>query len=301
MTNQPSPPTHLSLYAIGLSVIVALCWGGNYTASKFSLEHFPPIFCITLRYALVALVLLPFAFRKRPPLKDMSLLALMMITLQLALVFWAMDAGLSIATTVLVTQLGVPFSCVLGAMFLQDRLGPWRSGGMAIAFIGIAIIAGTPNALDHPLGFALAIGGAISWAASNILTRKLGRTPIMPLLFWTGLLSVPQTLILSLIFESGHWQLMQTAPWPPLLGISYSAFFSTLVGYGLWSWLLGRYPVSQVTPFSLLVPFTGFAGGMIFFGEQLSPRLLLGGAITLLGVAIITLRRPKQVPESASS
>lgn len=287
--------------ALLLALIVALCWGGNYTASKLALEHFPPIFCITLRYALVALLLLPYAFKQRLPLRDMSLLALLMITLQLSLVFWAMDAGLSIATSVLVTQLGVPFSCVLGAIFLQDKLGPWRSGGMAVAFIGIAIIAGTPNALDHPLGFALAIGAAVSWAGSNILTRKFGPTPVMPLLFWTGLLSVPQTLILSIIFESDHLALMQSATTSSLLGIGYSAIFSTLVGYGLWSWLLGRYPVSQVTPFSLLVPFTGIGGGIWFFGEELSARLLLGGAVTLLGVAVITIRRPKQVPKSAGS
>lgn len=292
---------HMSPIALLLALIVALCWGGNYTASKLALEHFPPVFCITLRYALVSLLLLPYAFRDRLPLARMALLALLMITLQLALVFWAMAMGLSIATCVLSTQLGVPFSCVLGAMFMNDRLGPWRSGGMAIAFIGIVIIAGAPDALAHPMAFALAIGAAISWAGSNILTRAFGPTPVMPLLFWTGALSVPQTLLLSLLLESGQWHAIETATLSSVAGIAYSAVFSTLVGYGLWSWLLGRYPLSQVTPFSLLVPFTGIGGGILFFGEALSGRLLLGGAVTLLGVAIITIRRPRQVPKSAAS
>lgn len=297
------PRTHppMPLYAIGLAAIVAICWGLNYTATKFTLMHFPPFFCIFIRYCIVSLLLLPYARKRVLSFRQLGLLATLMITLHFALVFSGMALGLDIATTVVATQMGVPFSCVLGAMFLNDKLGAWRSFGMAIAFMGIVAIAGTPNVLAHPLGFSLAIIGTLAWAGSNIIMRTLGETPIMPLLFWTGLLSMPQTLAISLLTESDHWHLLMTVPWHSAIALCYSAVFSTIVGYGLWYWLLGRFPVSQVTPYSLLIPFSGFSAGIFFFDEHITTKLLLGGALTIFGVAIITIRRPRLAQDGTGS
>lgn len=279
--------------AILMAIAVALCWGGNFAASKFALLHFPPFYVIFIRYLIVTILLIPFAKRMTLAPKQLFILSMLMISLHFTLVFTALWMGLDIGTTVVVIQLGAPFSCVLGTIFLNDRLGRWRTIGMAIAFMGIIVVAGTPSASANWIAFLCAMAGACAWAGSNIYMKTLGQNAIMPLLFWTAVYSLPQTLLVSLILESGHLQLIQTAPLSAWAGIAYSAIISTIVGYGLWSWLIRTYDISQVTPFSLLVPLGGFSSGIIFFHETLTIQMIIGAAITIAGVAIITIRKPR--------
>jgi O-acetylserine/cysteine efflux transporter len=283
----------LNLFAMLMALTVALAWGFNFAASKFSLLHFPPFFVIFIRYVIVAVVLLPFAKKIDLSIKQLIVLSLLMITLHFTLVFTAIWMGLDLGTTVIAIQLGAPFSCILGAIFLKDYLGPWRSFGMLVAFAGIVVIAGTPSVLQNELAFLLVVLGAAAWAASNVYMKVLKQTAIMPLLFWTALFSLPQTLAVSLLIESDHLALLQTAPWQAWAGIAYSGLVSTIVGYGLWYWLIRKYDVTQIVPFALAVPIGGFSSGILFFNEALTPTMMIGAALTIVGVAIITIRHPK--------
>lgn len=287
----------MGLIPILLAIWVSVCWGGNFAASKFALLHFPPFFTIFIRYVIVAVVLLPFARRIDANLKQLSILALLMISAHFTLVFTALWMGLSITTTVIAIQMGSPFSCLLGAIFLNDKLGAWRASGMTVSFMGIVVIAGTPEVGNHELAFALAVLGAMMWAGSNIYMKTIGKLPVMPVMFWTALMSLPQTGLVTLLVESNHLELLQTAPLSAWAGIVYSALVSTIIGYGLWYWLLRTYDITQVAPFSLLVPISAFAAGILFFHEALTSQMLLGATITVIGVAIITLRRPRVVEE----
>jgi len=288
----PSKP-NMNLLAMLMALTVALAWGFNFAASKYSLLHFPPFFVIFIRYVLVVICLLPFARKIDLSVRELFILSLFMVSLHFTLVFTAIWMGLELGTTVIAIQLGVPFSCIMGAIFLKDYLGRWRSLGMLVAFSGIVVIAGTPSVLENELAFFLVVLGAAAWAATNVYMKVLKQTNIMPLLFWTGLYSLPQTLLVSLILESDHLTLLQTAPMSAWLGVLYSALVSTILGYGLWYWLMKRYDVTQVTPFALAVPIGGFSSGIFFFGEAITTDLIIGAALTIAGVAVITIRHPK--------
>ncbi|MBN67396.1 MAG: EamA family transporter [Rickettsiales bacterium] len=278
---------------IVLAILVALCWGGNFSASKFAVLHFPPFMTTFIRYALVALLLLPFTSKPERGWGQLWLLANLTVVMHFGLVFVAIHMGLDVSSTVVAVQLGAPFTCILGAVFLKDRLGAWRITGMAIAFVGAMVVAGTPRVEAHLFAFGLACLGALAWAITNIYMKRMGEVRILPLLAWTGLLSLPQVAVIMWIFEGNPLDYVPTAPWTAWVGIGYSAVFSTIVGYGCWYLLLRTYNVSQVAPFSLLVPVVGLLGGVYFFHEPLTNQMLAGGVLTLIGVAIINMRRPK--------
>lgn len=276
------------------AVLVALIWGGNYVASKIGMQAFPPFFYTALRFALVALVLLPFV--KPPPLPAMWRLAQVALVLcvgHMGLILVAIHQGLSVGGAAVVVQMGVPFSCLLGVFLLNDRMGKWRILGMFLAFAGIIIVADSPNVVEHPWAFVIALLSALFWAVSNIQIKKLGEVDVFPLLAWKALFATPMLLAVSYAVEGPQWQQLSAAPLASWVGLAYTAFFSTIVAFGLWSWLLRLHPVSLVAPFSLLVPVAGVAAGQLFFAEALSPELLVGGALTLVGVGVITLRRPR--------
>lgn len=285
----------MPLYAIAAALLVALCWGGNFSASKIAMYDFPPFMTVGLRFAMLSVLLAPIALMKRPypKFRDMLFISMTLIVLHFAMIFLAMNMGLTITSVIVATQLGVPFSCCVSAMLFNDNLGPWRSFGMLVAFMGVLMVALTPNASDHWTAFMLATFGAFSWASANIYLKRLPPTPIVSLLFWPGLISLPILGAMSLLFESNHLEVLQAAHWTSWGGIAYSMVFSSLVGYGLWNWLITKYPLSQVVPYSLCVPVAGIAGGVLIFGEPLTMQIILGASLTVVGVGIIALRRPK--------
>jgi O-acetylserine/cysteine efflux transporter len=284
----------MPIRAIFAAILVACCWGGNFIAAKFSMMDFPPILTVFLRFALLSLLLLPFVVgKKMPSWRDMMILSLTMIVIQFGLVFTGMHMGLSITSVIIATQLGVPFSCLLAAIAFKDYLGPWRAGGLMIAFMGVMIVAGTPNASEHWGAFALCMMGAFSWALANIHMKRMPHLSSVSFLFWPGLVALPPLLLLSLWRESPSIAMLTHAHLLSWVGIAYSAIMSSVVAYGLWNLLITRYDISQVVPYSLLVPVVGIAGGMAVFGEPVSMQVLLGAALTMIGVAVITMRRPR--------
>jgi O-acetylserine/cysteine efflux transporter len=66
------------------------------------------------------------------------------------------------------------------------------------------------------------------------------------------------------------------------------------MGYGVWYSLMAKHPVSQVVPYSLLIPVFGLTFTHLAFTEPLTMQFILGGLCTIIGVAIIILRRPEQ-------
>jgi O-acetylserine/cysteine efflux transporter len=241
-------------------------------------------------------VLAPFALRtKIPNLRDMFIVSMTLIVLQFGLIFSGQYMGLTVATVVITAQLGVPFACLLAAIFSKDYLGPWRSFGLMVAFMGVVIIAGTPNASAHWGAFLMTVAGAFCWSVANIYMKHMKPAPVIPLLFWTALFSVPPLALLSLAMEQGQGALVMQAHWSSWLAIAYSVFLSSIVGYGVWSHLIKKYPMSQVVPYGLLSPVAGVSAGALIFGEVISGRMLFGAALTILGVAVITLRRPQLI------
>jgi len=287
----------MPLRAVIAALIVATCWGGNYTATKFAMMDFPPYLALLVRFIGVVVVLAPFALRlPLPRMRDMAFIGLMLIVVQFACVFSALDMGLSITSTVVASQLGVPFACMLAAITFKDYLGPWRSAGLMVAFVGVMIVAGTPNASEHWDAFLLAVLGSLAWAIANIYMKRMAPTPpVVQLLFWPALFSILPLFLLSALGESQQWQAIESAHWQSWLGIAYSLFFSSLLGYGLWNRLITTYPMSAVVPYSLLVPVVGIAGGVIAFADPITAQVLLGATLTIIGVGVITVCRPQLV------
>ncbi len=284
-------PLHI-FYAI----LVPLIWGGNFVASKYAMMDFPPFLFTAMRFAIAGSVLFWFVPKpKRTELKNLAWLATSFGVLHFGLIMGAMYYGLSIASCAIAAQTGVPFSCILGAMFLNDKLGWRRTLGMVISFVGVFIVVGTPNVLENLFGFFIAIAGGFFWAVGNMVTKKLHSASVFQMLTYMSLLAVPQLLILSWIFEADSWTPLTDASTRSWIAVMYTAFGSTITAYGLWYFLLKNHPITYVAPFSLLAPVFSITFGQIFFAEHLTWHIMVGGLITLAGIAIIVMRRPKIV------
>jgi len=104
-------------------------------------------------------------------------------------------------------------------------------------------------------------------------------------------------LALSLIFEGPHRigaalaGSLTPAAVPAWIGLAHTVLIGTVVGSGIWVWLMSRHPAGRVAPFSMLVPVTGLSAAWLALGETPQPLELLGGLAVIGGVLWASVRR----------
>jgi len=108
---------------------------------------------------------------------------------------------------------------------------------------------------------------------------------------WTAVLATPQLFLVSFLFEDGQAEAIAAAGPGVWAAVVYLGVVMTALGYWLWNTLLLRHEVGRVAPYLLLMPMFSVLGGVLFLGESPSVGQLAGGAVVLIGVAIITLER----------
>jgi O-acetylserine/cysteine efflux transporter len=105
---------------------------------------------------------------------------------------------------------------------------------------------------------------------------------------WSSLFSPLPLVALSWGFEGGDADLAALAhlTWVSWGALAYLAYLSTLVGYGLWNWLIVKKGASAVAPFSLLVPVFGVSSAWLFLGEALTPVHWAAAGLVLAGLVL---------------
>ena len=275
-----------------LAISVPVIWGLGFTLAKvaFVLSDFPPILLIAFRFALTTLVLL---WLVRPPFGYMHRIfwiSVVSATVQYALTFTGLD-GLNASTAIIVVQLEFPFMVIMAAVVFKDHLSWSQIAGIALAFSGIIMIAGQPQLQDDLLPVFLVIGGAFTWAVGQIMIKKLGgQVGGFTLIAWVAAFATPQLFFASWLFEEGQIQAIRTMNWIGWAVVVYLGLVMTALGYSIWYHLLGKFRISQVGPFLLLLPVTSIAGSVLLLDEQLSKIEFVGAIIVISSVWIITRR-----------
>ena len=283
-----------------MAIAVPLIWGLGVVFAKAAIGHFPPVLLMALRFTLTALVLVWFV---RPPWRLMGqlfMIALVSAALQYSLTFNGLR-GVDASTAVLVIQLEVPFLVLLAAVLLKETPGLRRWLGIAVAFLGVALIAGEPRLGQAWGSLALIVGGAFTWAVGQIMVRRLGEVGGLTMIAWVAVFAAPQLFAVSLALEDDHLAYLSSADWVVWGTVVYLGLVMTALGYALWYDLIGRHPVSRVGPFLLLMPVFSVLGGVTLLGESLTLRVALGGVIVIAGVGVILIRRsPLRLAEAGA-
>src|SRR5260370_163834 len=137
--------------------------------------------------------------------------------------------------------------------------------------------------------FALESFSAAQLTAMRLLIKRPGATPVFALMAWCSLVVPLPMLLFSYAFDPqpSLVQAILHASWPSLLTAFYLGVPSTLIAYGLSSYLLQRYPAPVVAPFALLSPATGILASTLIHGEVFGPLRFGGMALILAGLAVI--------------
>src|SRR4029079_4448084 len=125
---------------------------------------------------------------------------------------------------------------------------------------------------------------------SNVLTKRYGPFDPLMLMGWSSLLAVPQVMLMSLLLEYGQVASLVSADELGGLALAYTIFVGGIVGFGLWFWLIARCSMDRVAPFGLLLPVFALISSVLFVGDRMTPKLIVGGLLAVSGVAITQIR-----------
>ena len=271
-----------------LAMVVVLVWGVNFVVIKVGLHGVPPMLLGALRFTLASV---PAVFLIRRPQMPWLWLIVYGATIslgQFAFLFSAMYVGMPAGLASLVLQAQAFFTLIFAVMFLHERFRLENVAGLLIAAAGLAVIGLQGGGAMTLAGFVLTLCAAVMWALGNIVTKKVGKVDLVALVVWGSLIPPVPFFLLSYWLEGP--QRIQAALTgigaTSVFAIVYLAFVATLLGYGLWSRLLSRYPAGQVAPFALLVPIVGLASASLFLDEALSVAQVIGALLVMAGLAV---------------
>ncbi len=274
-------------------------WGLSFIAIEVGLREASPWQMVLLRYipaaAVFAVMLLVKAVRGQLRLTRRMTLELLIAGLfMVSLYNLSLNTGLSMLPAslgALVIALNPAMITIVAMLFLRERPRPRTWIGLVLALAGLVFVVfaryGTPELrAQNLLGMVITLGAPLSIGLYTSVIRNtaprlgaVGSTVSaitagsLPLVFFIG----PELMqVVSTMSSDLFWALM------------FLSLGCTVYGFVMWGYVLKRVEASTAAMFIYLVPLIAALGSYFMLDEPLDLPLLLGGTITVIGVAIST-------------
>jgi len=280
-------------------VAVPAIWGGTFIAGRILALAVPPAVGALLRYVVAVAALLVAArwlegglprLTRRQAMGTLLLGATGIFAYNLF--FLGALARLPASRTSLIIALNPVVTIATASLLMGERLSPMRWFGVAVALAGVWIVVSRGDVLGSVtgavgLGELLMFGGVCSWAAYTLVGRRVlaGLSPLAATtwaaLWGTGLLA------LAAAPEFGSLRAADFSP-SVLLSVLYLGVLGTSVAFVWYYQAVQRLGASRTVIFNNLVPVFGATFGVLLLGEPLLPSMLLGGAIAVTGVMLVS-------------
>ena len=278
-------------------ITLSIIWGGAFFFGEVAVRELPTFTVVVCRVGLAAVILYMVMTVRglRMPTSPavwgaFFLMGLLNNAIPFSLIVWGQShiasglASILNATTPL-------FSVIVAHLFTQDeRITPARLGGVIIGFLWVILMIGG-DVLDQ-IGVDIAaqlacLGAAISYAFAGVFGRRFRRMGISPLATATGQVTASSFILFPLM-------MMIDKPWTlamPSAGVIFSliglAALCTAVAYILYFRVLATAGATNLMLVTFLIPVTAILLGILFLGEILEGKHIVGMVMISLGLAAI--------------
>jgi drug/metabolite transporter (DMT)-like permease len=275
--------------------LLILIWSTTWAVIRVGLRGIPPFTGVALRFAIAAAVLLALApafgirlGRQPNELRIWWINTFLTFTIPYGVLYWSeqwLPSGLAaviFATTPLVTALVAHFALP------AERLTGWSVLGILVGFGGIAVLfSGDFRALGGgqvARAAAVMLIAPVCAALSNVAVKRWGGS-IHPLSIGAVPMAITAVLMgaFSRLVESGRPVTFNTVT---VLSLLYLALIGSAIPFTLYFWLLRNESATGLSMINYATPVLAVAVGTLFLGEQVTPRIIVGTALVLLGVGL---------------
>ncbi len=301
------PPKWKTLLAFGFIYFV---WGSTYLAIRVGVHEVPPLMLAGMRFFAAGAAVYGWTRMRgeRAPSAgewiSACVLAFLIFVCDYGLLFWAeIRVPSGIAAVMMAT---IPVFIALGEIVF---LGTQKlTGRLAIALVvgigGVAVL--TLRSLNlsgmpvEPLGAAALIVASISWAVGTVLMRKLELPPSKVVSSGAQMLAGGIMLFaFSAAFgEFGRFDVrrVSSGAW---WALAYLVVVGSIIGFTAYVWLLHHQSPTKVGTYAYVNPVVAVIIGYFLGGEELGMRTVVGTALVIVSVVMITTARKPATPEVA--
>jgi O-acetylserine/cysteine efflux transporter len=283
-------PKNLPLSALGIMLFCNVAWAMNVVVSKIAVATLglPPLFYVVLRSAAVLVALAPL-------LRDIPGRLPLVLAIGFAISggsFGLQFIGLQTASPSavgIVNLSGAPLTVLFAILFLGEKVR-WRRGiGMALALGGVGLAIGAPSGAGDPVGLGFAFAGVFIGALASVFVKRLAIGAVA-LQAWAALASLLVMLPATLLLESGQIAAVAAAPLEVGACVLFAGLVVSVGAHSAYFRLFQAHDANLIVPLTLLTPLLTIAFGTWLTGDRIHWPLIVGGAMALIGVAIIVIR-----------
>jgi drug/metabolite transporter (DMT)-like permease len=286
-----SRTTLLTAFALFALYVI---WGSTYFAMHLALASVPPFLMASGRFFLaggILFLILRLRGEAMPTLRQWRSCALVGLFLLVGgnggVVFAQQWVTSSLAAVVVATM-------PLWAAFFSFLFGkrPARSDwlGLLLGFCGVLWLSAGGAFQAKGIPAAVLVFAPMSWAFGSVLSHRLD----LP----KGLMASAAQMLAASVFMLGisfalHEPLPRTVTTSSALSIAYLVVFGSLVAFSAYGYLLRHTRPAIATSYAYVNPIVALWLGVTFAHEPFTPALLGATLLIVVGVAIISLLKPK--------
>lgn len=279
--------------------VVAVLWGSAFPVTRVLLEDLPPLGAAAWRTVLAAsavalLAALRGEFGQLWPARGYRLRLTVLALLGGATFLIGMNLAVFLtgaSITSFVIGMYPLLAVVVAALLLGERMSRGAVVALAVAAVGLVLLARPGGAHVEPLGVLLALGAALSFAVYLGFARRWADASALPTLtiaFWLLISSVVVTGLAQAVVDPTELALdLSVGGWVALLWLALPA---SALPHVLVIATVRRLPASRAAPFLLLIPISGALIAAFMLGERLDLLQLVGAGLILAGIAVATVR-----------
>ena len=286
-------------------VWLVLCgiWGSTWLFIKLGLADLPPFTFASIRFIIASAIVfsiirirgieLP---RARSDWLLLAVTGILSFGFNYGLVFWG-EQYITSGLAALLQATTPAFGLVFAHFNLPgERLSWTKIGGVVLGVFGVAVVFSNQLAVAGRQALAGCVAlllSSIFVAYSNVLVKKHGKK-LNPAIMTAGQMLFGLLLLLaaSVTLEGNplryHWTAMA------IIALLYLAIVGSVIAFLLYYWLILNMDVTKSMLIALVTPVVAVILGMIVLNEEFGWRTLAGGAMIMLGIAFIVIRKNRQ-------
>ncbi len=275
-------------------VVTILAWASAFPAIRAGLESFGPVELGSLRFTIAAIPAALFLVVMRPAwptVPDFLRLAaggILFVAFYTALLNMG-EMTVSAGAASFIINTNPIMTAGLAMLVLGERFSARAWAGTALSFMGIGLIAfGEGDGMRLDTGALLILGAALCNSVTTVVQKPLfTRHKPLTVSAWNMVIGA---LALSPWLPNAASEFSVASP-AGIQAAVYLGLVPSLVAYGTWSVAMSRLPASQASNFMYCVPPVATLLGFVWLGEVPTLVGAIGGAMALVGVAVVNWRR----------
>ena len=295
----------MSTRVVGTLILLAVLWGSAFPGIKVGLEGLSAGHLTLVRHLVASACFVPFLiFTKRrllPERRDVPMFFLLGLLgyfiYHTALNYGELNVSAGAASLIIATAPAI--TAIVAYFFLNERLPLLGWLGIAVSFVGVALIVVGDSSSVGVNGYALLILlSAISAAFYSVLQKPLFQryqaVEVVAFATWAGTLPM-------LVFAPNLVGDVASAGALPLLAALYIGVVPSAIAYTLYSYAISEASVTLVAAFLYLVPVFSILFSWVLIGELPTWLTLAGGGVAIVGIVMVNRSRHGRSAKAAQS